>query len=908
MPITAGTGFALYFCMAWQHRSFIIALLIQGFLISCNGRPSGYIYNFDSQQNQKTESFNQSIDESEPTDKSTSQQDNEQQDLTPTTNESDEIDFVDDQTNILPTEEILNSDPNDQDLTTEIIDNDNKEEPETNPEPSTQNDEETQQEDSPIEDTPLDDDPNPIVVCDPIPFNETISVSRKLTIYHHPVLRFVTEKRDLYFESHQTSADPLDQLSLDKGVTKNPEQFSQVVLKGQKLALTFTIEANSDVEISDYTLDVLNSLTCDNTQNETLNASLRIVGSVDYPLFKTVGQTAKVPRHLIFDNRDPVVGSWNNGVYTPPTLSNQFHLSLNQNQVQTIYLLIDIPKSLNAGEYKTSFNLKSANGSNLVSLPMKLTVLETKFAQGDDKTLGIYYHRNSSGNTSLDPVNSDFKSLNDHGINALKLGHNFGIDKMRPILDAMLGHHFPGHLIYGNLGINPSQMEAILANLNDPKYSSLVSNGVTVYGNDEANDLYGAYYHAQMIRDYDIAANNLGIKQPNIASSIIPTGYSSMIDSTCACRAGAPVCDSNANADTRQCCPSETQSQYQQALDRFNQNQNTDFNWFGAAYNCPYDPMITGTIALREYNFEKSQTENSLIFTDQNTGDIVSTYKYIDPNETRPDGSKLSDQMISYPLYSVTVLTACEDHSRALIQNNPSKIVNYSNRGSYDMDRLLKEKRRTNGEARMPHTIKEFFYFQSWTGTPVLYRYLTGVFLKNSYLDGFYPFIYNFGLNVNRFADPWLLSDGSEPDMMMVLPSSIGPIDTMGYEALREGITDYRVIKTAELLFEKTKNEFCNSPETSRNTNCLELDHRWSEIQTALFSESMTEMKYVDPLQKGILHETYLKRNLPQLAAREELCYTHTDNLGTHGVTTDKELSDFRDQLLQFIQYVETTF
>jgi hypothetical protein len=99
----------------------------------------------------------------------------------------------------------------------------------------------------------------------------------------------------------------------------------------------------------------------------------------------------------------------------------------------------------------------------------------------------------------------------------------------------------------------------------------------------------------------------------------------------------------------------------------------------------------------------------------------------------------------------------------------------------------------------------ETYYWQIMQEDPRLNRFLSGFFLWNTGLDGVFPYVYQSLVN-NSYDDFDVFVPGSaKRDNLVTYPSSEGPVPTIQWEALREGIDDTRYLQTWQNLREYTE-------------------------------------------------------------------------------------------------------
>lgn len=100
---------------------------------------------------------------------------------------------------------------------------------------------------------------------------------------------------------------------------------------------------------------------------------------------------------------------------------------------------------------------------------------------------------------------------------------------------------------------------------------------------------------------------------------------------------------------------------------------------------------------------------------------------------------------------------------------------------------------------------KSWYYWQIMMEKPGLHRLLSGFFLWRSRLDGIFPYVYQHLMPpYSPFDDfaPWV---GDYRVHMVTYPSADGPIPTLQWEALREGINDLRYLTTLENLIQEAR-------------------------------------------------------------------------------------------------------
>lgn len=119
-----------------------------------------------------------------------------------------------------------------------------------------------------------------------------------------------------------------------------------------------------------------------------------------------------------------------------------------------------------------------------------------------------------------------------------------------------------------------------------------------------------------------------------------------------------------------------------------------------------------------------------------------------------------------------------------------------------------------NNEIRPRSDVEDYYYWQLSEQMPRQVRFLSGYFLYLTKFEGIMPYAYQhisiegtYTNNPYNDFDSELLEKGYIHDQMVVYPSlNAGPIPTLEWEALREGIDDLRYITTLENRLNLIKN------------------------------------------------------------------------------------------------------
>ena len=112
--------------------------------------------------------------------------------------------------------------------------------------------------------------------------------------------------------------------------------------------------------------------------------------------------------------------------------------------------------------------------------------------------------------------------------------------------------------------------------------------------------------------------------------------------------------------------------------------------------------------------------------------------------------------------------------------------------GFYYDDRFCEENRKQGSES--------WRYWQCWNENPRLDRLLMGYAFYLSGYDAIMPYAYS-----HVSGDPYYDFEYPYKDFLSVYPSAEGPVDTMQWEACREGKDDYRYVYTLFGTIEKAK-------------------------------------------------------------------------------------------------------
>jgi hypothetical protein len=103
---------------------------------------------------------------------------------------------------------------------------------------------------------------------------------------------------------------------------------------------------------------------------------------------------------------------------------------------------------------------------------------------------------------------------------------------------------------------------------------------------------------------------------------------------------------------------------------------------------------------------------------------------------------------------------------------------------------------------------REWYYWQIMKERPKTARLMCGFYLWKSKLDGIFPYCYQMINTADPYDDftPWEWRGYKWRPHLVTYPSKEGPIDTLQWEACREGIDDMKYVATLEDTVRRMKN------------------------------------------------------------------------------------------------------
>jgi len=198
-------------------------------------------------------------------------------------------------------------------------------------------------------------------------------------------------------------------------------------------------------------------------------------------------------------------------------------------------------------------------------------------------------------------------------------------------------------------------------------------------------------------------------------------------------------------------------------------------------------------------------------------------------------------------------------------------VVNYS-LCDPEMDAYIKGL----SEGRIPKgPKKEYYYWQIMKERPKTARLMCGFFLWKSKLDGIFPYCYQMFNVADPYDDftPWEWNGMKWRPHLVVYPSKEGPIDTLQWEACREGIDDMKYVATLE--------------ENIRLLKVLRAAVRLKSLGDDAENPRVARIDGIIRGNEAVLKEIDAKIDPDCLKALEEL--------------TEKDLADFRRRVVEEI-------
>ncbi len=130
----------------------------------------------------------------------------------------------------------------------------------------------------------------------------------------------------------------------------------------------------------------------------------------------------------------------------------------------------------------------------------------------------------------------------------------------------------------------------------------------------------------------------------------------------------------------------------------------------------------------------------------------------------------------------------------------------------------------------------ETYYWQAMQENPQINRFMSGYYLWNTGLDGIFPYVYQDVRN-NPYDDfdIWN-SAGDYRDHLVTYPSQNGPVPTIQWEALREGLDDVRYLATWDYYNKLAASVDATAAQASEQTITDMLAHynSYSKIGTSM--------------------------------------------------------------------------
>ena len=119
-------------------------------------------------------------------------------------------------------------------------------------------------------------------------------------------------------------------------------------------------------------------------------------------------------------------------------------------------------------------------------------------------------------------------------------------------------------------------------------------------------------------------------------------------------------------------------------------------------------------------------------------------------------------------------------------------------------------------------SIAQTYYWQSRAEDARVNRYFAGIHLFLTGMDGIWPYVYIHNDDTDPYDDLDAPTGNKERERGLVYPTRQGPMSTIEWEAMREGIDDYRYLQLWQSLHEAMIKE--NPAEAARSKARIELN------------------------------------------------------------------------------------
>ena len=192
------------------------------------------------------------------------------------------------------------------------------------------------------------------------------------------------------------------------------------------------------------------------------------------------------------------------------------------------------------------------------------------------------------------------------------------------------------------------------------------------------------------------------------------------------------------------------------------------------------------TTAKMVDHLKLSKDIHATVTNDGQTGKVITAITKDSVEKLNNPNSEIYTNVATYGTY-----TFAEAHLDFANLNVETR--NTTTAGMY-FQNLLNDVVQPTTYASIPH-YRETYYWQIMQENPGINRYYSGIHLWLTKLDGIIPYVYQhiYGNPYDDF-DPWSLLNYR--DHFVTYPSQQGPVDTVQWEGLREGIDDYRLLQT----------------------------------------------------------------------------------------------------------------
>lgn len=124
--------------------------------------------------------------------------------------------------------------------------------------------------------------------------------------------------------------------------------------------------------------------------------------------------------------------------------------------------------------------------------------------------------------------------------------------------------------------------------------------------------------------------------------------------------------------------------------------------------------------------------------------------------------------------------------------------------------KLMQDRTKGGNSGKQKRSVLETYYWQIMQESPVMHRLYSGFYLWRSGMDGIFPYCYQYLLEQSspyNNGDVYVKKNAKRKARayLVAYPSKEGPVPTLQWEALREGVDDVRYLTALERLLEDAK-------------------------------------------------------------------------------------------------------